>query len=76
MTLQQLNSLNDDELSILWFCINKVDPPVLTGVDLVPSIFPAINHKKLMNRMAKCRMMIKSEHMEIFDGLIDKLKVV
>jgi len=75
MTLQQLQSLNDDELAILWFCINKAHPPVLRDVELPPSLFPSIQHKKLMNRIAMCRHLVKPENFEIFDGLINKLKV-
>jgi len=75
MTIQQLNSLSEDELLILWFCINKIDPPTLQGVDLVPSLFPTINHKRLMNRVAKAQHHIKPEYTEVFNGLISKLKV-
>lgn len=75
MTLQQLKSLNEDEISILWYCVNKVNPPVLAGVDLEPSLFTSINHRKLMNRLTNCRILIKPEHLSVFDGLMDKLRL-
>lgn len=75
MTLQQLRSLNEDELSILWYCVNKVPPQVLAGVELEPSLFTSINHRKLMNRLTNCRILIKEEHRQVFDGLMDKLRL-
>ena len=49
MKLDHLDSLTEDELAMLWFCVNKVNPSVLTGIELEPSLFVAIKHKKLMD---------------------------
>lgn len=75
MKLSHLESLTEDELSMLWFCINKVNPPVLSGVELEPSLFVSIRHKKLMDRLLNCSQHVKEEHHSVFAGLINKLKV-
>lgn len=75
MTREQLKSLTDDEMSMLWFIINKVNPQVLMNVELEPELFTSIRHKKLIDRIMKCKVHVKPEHMPVFDGLIGKLKI-
>lgn len=75
MKLEQLKSLTEDELAMLWFCINKINPPVLAGVELDPQLFVAIKHKKLMDRLLQCAQHIKDEHRSVYAGLMNKLKV-
>ena len=75
MKLEQLESLTEDELAMLWFCINKVNPPVISGIELEPSVFVAIKHKKLMDRILQCAQHVKDEHRSVFAGLVNKLKV-
>lgn len=75
MTINQLESLNDDELAMLWFCINKVNPPILKEIELEPVLFTSINHKKLMNRLNQCKVHVKAEHQQVYDGLMGKLNV-
>lgn len=75
MKLDHLNSLTEDEMAILWYCINKINPPVLTGTELEPELFPSIKHKRLMDRLLNCGQHIKEEHHTVFAGLINKLKV-
>jgi len=75
MKLEQLKSLTEDELAMLWFCINKINPPVLAGVELDPELFVAIKHKKLMDRLLQCAQHIKDEHRSVYAGLMNKLKV-
>ena len=74
MTIEQLHSLNEDELAILWFCINKTNPPTLP-YEMEPAEFLAINHVRLTNRLMQCRQYIKPEYHSIFDELVAKLKV-
>ena len=74
MTISQLQSLNDNELRILWFIINKVNPSVMEDFELDPHLFVAINHKRLMDRVLQCRKYIKEEFESIFDTLVMKLK--
>ena len=75
MKLEHLECLTEDELAMLWFCINKINPPVLAGIELEPSIFVAIKHKKLMDRVLQCAQYVKEEHHTVFTGLVNKLKV-
>lgn len=75
MTREQLKSLTDDELSMLWFIINKINPVILKDIELEPVLFTSINHKKLVERIMKCKVHVKTEHMSVFDGLVSKLTV-
>ncbi len=75
MTKEQLNSLTDDELSMLWFIINKINPPILKDIEMEPVLFTSINHRKLIDRIMKCKVHVKIEHMPVFDGLMSKLTV-
>jgi len=75
MKLDHLESLTEDELAMLWFCINKVNPSVIAGVELEPSLFVSIRHKKLMDRILQCAQHVKEEHQSVFAGLVNKLKV-
>ena len=75
MTRNQLKSLTDDDIAMLWGIVNLVNPPVMQGVQMDPSLFPSINHKMLMDRVMQCKKFLKQEHYEIFDGLVNKLKV-
>lgn len=74
MKIEQLKSLTDDELAMLWGCINIVKPTVM-NIELEPQLFTSINHKKLMDRLTGCKKLLKEEHHEIFDGLLNKLRV-
>lgn len=75
MTKNQLKSLTDDEVAMLWGIVNIVNPTVIKGIHMEPSLFPSINHKMLMDRVMQCRKYLKEEHQVIFDGLVNKLKV-
>jgi hypothetical protein len=75
MKIEQLNSLTEDELAMLWGCINVVKPTILQNVELETQLFTSINHKKLMNRLLDSKKLLKEEHHAIFDGLVNKLRV-
>jgi len=75
MKLSHLESLTEDELALLWYCINKINPPVLAGVELEPSLFVSIKHRRLMDRLLNCAQYLKPEHQTVFAGLVNKLKV-
>jgi hypothetical protein len=75
MTRNQLKSLTFDETAMLWGIVNIVNPPVMAGYQMDPSLFPSINHKMLMDRVMQCRKYLKEENQVIFDGLVNKLKV-
>lgn len=75
MRIDQLTSLTDDELSMLWGCINLVEPKILNAYTLDPELFVTIRHSRLMDRLMYCKPKIKQEHQLIFDGLLNKLKI-
>jgi hypothetical protein len=75
MTREQLNSLTEDEMAMLWFIINKVHPPVLMNIEMEPTLFTSINHRRLVDRVLKCKVHVKPQHMPVFDGLMNKLAV-
>ncbi len=75
MTRNQLKSLTFDETAMLWGIVNIVNPPVMAGYQMDPSLFPSINHKMLMDRVMQCKKYLKEENQVIFDGLVNKLKV-
>ena len=74
MTLSQLESLNEDELSLLWFIVNKVNPPVMSW-EMEPRLFCSIKHNRLVDRIRQCEKHIKPEHMDKFTGLKLKLGI-
>ena len=75
MTKEQLNSLTEDELSMLWFIINKINPTILKDIEMEPVLFTSINHKKLVDRVMRCKVHVKNEHMSVFDVLMSKLTI-
>jgi hypothetical protein len=74
MKIEQLNSLNDDELAMLWAFVNKVNPPVIEGMELDYKLFTAIKHKKLLERVMQCKQYIKNEYHKVFDDMIAKIQ--
>lgn len=74
MTLSQLKSLNEDEVALLWFIINKVNPSVMSW-EMDPSLFCSIKHNRLVDRIRQCDKFIKPEHMDKFTSLKTKLGI-
>lgn len=75
MTREQLKSLSEDELILLWGLINIINPPLLRNLHLEPIEFLSINHKALVHRIKNCKSFIKDEHLPLFDGLVNKLGI-
>ena len=73
MTLEELNSLNEDETSMLWFIINKIDRPAIYGIELEPSLFPSINRYWLTEKVLKAKESVKPEHLSVYETLTSKL---
>jgi hypothetical protein len=73
MTLEELYSLNDDETSMLWYIVNKIDRPAIYGIELEPSLFPSINRHWLTERVLSTQTAIKEEHLSIYESLKSKL---
>lgn len=55
--------------------INKINPTILKDIEMEPVLFTSINHKKLVDRVMKCKVHVKNEHMPVFDGLMSKLTI-
>jgi hypothetical protein len=73
MTLEELHSLNEDETSMLWFIINKIDRPAIYGIELEPSVFPSINRYWLTEKVLKAKESVKPEHLSVYETLTSKL---
>jgi hypothetical protein len=76
MTLEELHSLNEDETSMLWFIINKIDRPAIYGIELEPSLFPSINRYWLTEKVLKAKESVKPEHLSIYETLTSKLSYI
>jgi hypothetical protein len=73
MTLDQLQSLSEDEVTMLWGIVNMGNPPVLTGQELEPTLFPFIKENKLKDRVIQFDKYVKPEYIELYSSLKSKL---
>ena len=73
MTLDQLQSLSEDEVTMLWGIINMGNPLVLTGQELEPTLFPFIKENKLKDRVIQFDKYVKPEYIELYSSLKSKL---
>ena len=75
MRLEQLYSLNDDELAMLWYAINKTEPSIIKDVEIDVELFCAIKHTSIVDRINKIESLVKDEYKEIFNSLKSKLEI-
>jgi hypothetical protein len=73
MTIEQLKSLSEDEVAMLWGMINLGNPPVIKGVHMEPSLFPSIKNEMLKHRVLQFDKYVKPEYSEIYNSLKNKL---
>jgi hypothetical protein len=73
MTLDQLYSLTEDEVTMLWGIVNMGNPPVLTGQQVDPELFPFIKDHKLKDRVIQFDKYVKPEYIGIYTSLRSKL---
>ena len=73
MTLDQLQSLSEDEVTMLWGIVNMGNPPVLAGQQLEPVLFPSIKDHKLRERVIQFDKYVKPEYIGIYTSLRSKL---
>jgi len=73
MTLEELQSLNDDETAMLWFMVNKIGRPAIYGIELEPSSFPSIRRHWLIEKILASKDYVKPEHLPIYESLTSKL---
>ena len=76
MLIEQFNTLTDDEISVLWYAINKLIPPVLDGVEIEPELFTSIKHNAILNRIEIIKSLLKEEHKHLYESLKVKLTAV
>ena len=75
MRLEEFKSLQDDEIAMLWYAVNKITPPALEGVELDPSVFCAIKKHVIINRVNQIESAIKDEYKPIYVSLRQKLNM-
>jgi len=68
-----IESLNEDELSMLWFIVNVVSPKIV-NYELGPELITSINCDALKNRINQCEPFIKPESISVFNELKRKLE--
>ncbi len=73
MTLDQLYSLTEDEVTMLWGIVNMGNPPVLSGQQVDPELFPFIKDHKLKDRVIQFDKYVKPEYIGIYTSLRSKL---
>jgi hypothetical protein len=73
MTIEQYNSLTEDERQFIYVVINEVQPPILQ-YHIPESCFISIKHNMLMNRLLQCEVHISLEYREFYKNLMEKLK--
>ena len=73
MTLDQLHSLTEDEVTMLWGIVNMGNPPVLSGQQVDPELFPFIKDHKLRERVIQFDKYVKPEYIGIYTSLRCKL---
>jgi hypothetical protein len=73
MTLDQLHSLTEDEVTMLWGIVNMGNPPVLAGHQMEPVLFPSIKDHKLRERVIQFDKYVKPEYIGIYTSLRSKL---
>lgn len=76
MRLEELNSLNEDEVAMLWFIFNKTTPPVLNGFEIEPSLFCFVKQNSIINRVNQTEQYVKDEYKHIHTSLKQKLNMI
>jgi hypothetical protein len=75
MKIEELNSLNDDELAMLWYIVNKLENPPFKAHEVDAELFIYIQHQKLVDRIRKSEDKIKEEYKHIYSSLKAKLRI-
>lgn len=73
MKLEQLRSLTEDEIAMLWGIINLATPPVISSYQMDPELFPFIKDEKLKQRVNQFDKYVKPEYSELYNSLKSKL---
>ncbi len=73
MRLEQLHSLTEDEIAMLWGIVNLGVPPVIACYQMDPELFPSIRDDKLKQRVNQFDKYVKPEYSQIYNSLKSKL---
>jgi hypothetical protein len=74
MLNQTLATLNEDEISMLWFIFNKLSP-VITAVELPPQCFSSIKQSAFLEKVNAAATSVKPEHRPIYVSMCNKLEI-
>lgn len=74
MTLDQLNSLTDEELGMALYIVNVLKP-IETNPNLSPRLLTAIKHPALVQKIVESFDLVKPEAHEVYSSLLKKLGV-
>jgi len=74
MRIEQLNDLTEDELAMLCYIVQTVEPirPLIDFSKNV-SLLLSIKHDVLLSKVSNSKLKVKDEFMSVYDGLMAKL---
>lgn len=75
MTYNQLHSLSEDELCIVLYVINKIDPPCCPKMEFEPRHLVWFKHDMLLHKLLEAGKNLTEDAQPIFQSLMHKLGV-
>lgn len=72
MRISQLQSLTEDELGLLLYVYNVLEP-IRPPIELNPKLLLFLRHDMLISKMKSIEPKLKPENKPLLDGLIAKL---
>lgn len=73
MTLNQLQTLTEDELAMALYIVNHISPPVIPPLPIYARDLTWFNHQALVQKFLDSFPKIKPEGHAIFQSLMEKL---
>lgn len=74
MTLNQIQSLNDEELSLILYLFNVLEP-IKPGPEITVDLLPYIKPDALLWKLASIESKLNIRGKEVFHSLMTKLNV-
>jgi hypothetical protein len=71
----QLQSLTDDELSLLLYVVNVIDPLKAPKIEIGPKELLWFKHDALLGKLSQQETKLTPEGKVVYDGLMAKLKM-
>jgi hypothetical protein len=71
MRIEQFNSLTSDELEFIGVVMNS--EPRFVEYEIPSTLFVSIKHSFLMNRLTSFEKSVKTEYMDLYKGIVEKL---